>query len=191
MTILTILLSALFSGNILLSKFLDITLVNNLKKLDVALIITFMIIDVAFVSALIYYGLYAWVLLPLNLTFFGFVAMVMIIIIVAEVESAIVLKFFPKYYDQYSLYFPFVTMNALIPLVLMSITGPILPPLWVVLSNAIALPLGFVMILLLMIVYRERFDSLKRIPRSFQGLAITLLTLALIAMALLGLGGLA
>jgi electron transport complex protein RnfA len=191
MTIFTIFLSALFSGNILLSKFLDITLVNNLKKLDVALMVTFLIIDVAFVSSLLYYGLYAWVLLPLNLTFFGFVAMVIIIVIISEVESVLILKFFPTYYEKYSLYFPFVTMNALIPLVLMSITGPVLPPLWIVLSNAIALPLGFVMILLLMIVYRERFDSLKRIPRSFQGLAITLLTLALIAMALFGFGGLA
>jgi Na+-translocating ferredoxin:NAD+ oxidoreductase RnfA subunit len=41
-----------------------------------------------------------------------------------------------------------------------------------------------------MVIYQERLDRTSRIPGPFQGLSITLIILALIAMALVGLGGL-
>jgi Na+-translocating ferredoxin:NAD+ oxidoreductase RnfA subunit len=61
---------------------------------------------------------------------------------------------------------------------------------WDVIVSSLAVPFGFVMINLLMVIYQERLERTSRIPAPFQGLSITLIILALIAMGLIGLGGL-
>jgi Na+-translocating ferredoxin:NAD+ oxidoreductase RnfA subunit len=62
--------------------------------------------------------------------------------------------------------------------------------LWDVIATSLAVPSGFVMINLLMVIYQERLERTSRIPQPFQGLSITMIILALMAMALIGLGGL-
>jgi Na+-translocating ferredoxin:NAD+ oxidoreductase RnfA subunit len=86
-------------------------------------------------------------------------------------------------------YFPLVTTNAVITFVLMSFITSNLS-LWDVVVSSLAVPLGFVMINLLMVIYQERLETTSRIPGPCQGLSITLIILALMAMGLLGLGGL-
>jgi electron transport complex protein RnfA len=61
---------------------------------------------------------------------------------------------------------------------------------WDIIATSLAVPIGFVMINLLLVIYQERLERTSRIPKPFQGLSITLIILALMAMALIGLGGL-
>jgi Na+-translocating ferredoxin:NAD+ oxidoreductase RnfA subunit len=98
-------------------------------------------------------------------------------------------RFFPKWHETYGFYFPLVTTNAVITFVLMTLISGT-PTIWDIIVTSVAVPLGFVMINLLMVIYQERLDRTSRIPGPFQGLSITLIILALIAMALVGLGGL-
>ncbi len=189
MNLIHILFMGLIGGNIVLSQFIDITLLRNLRKLDVACVVGFLMVDVTLVSGLIFYGVYQWLLIPLNLTFLSFIFAVFVVAGVSQLEAWLVKRFFPKLFDQYGFYLPLVTTNAVITYVLMtSILTTV--NLWDMIATSLAVPLGFVMINMLMVIYQERLERTSRIPKPFQGLSMTLLMLALIAMALIGLGGL-
>jgi electron transport complex protein RnfA len=189
MNFISILLTAVIGGNIVLTQFVDISLLRNLRKLDVAFFVGMFMIDITLVSGLIFYGFYHLVLVPINLTFLSFLSSVMIIALVSQGEWWILKRFFPKWHEAYGFYFPLVTTNAVITFVLMSFITSNLS-LWDVVVSSLAVPLGFVMINLLMVIYQERLERTSRIPGPFQGLSITLIILALMAMGLLGLGGL-
>ena len=189
MNLMSVILTAVIGGNIVLTQFVDISLLRNLRKLDVAFFVGMFMIDITLVSGLIFYGFYHLVLVPINLTFLSFLSSVMIIALVSQGEWWILKRFFPKWHEAYGFYFPLVTTNAVITFVLMSLTTSNLS-LWDVIVSSLAVPLGFVMINLLMVIYQERLERTSRIPGPFQGLSITLIILALMAMGLLGLGGL-
>lgn len=189
MNILTIFLAGLISGNIVLTRFVDISLLRNLKKLNVALFVGFMMMDVTLVSGLIFYGFYHLMLVPFGFAYLGFLSAIMIIAGVSQLEAWIIKRFFPNWYEQYSFYFPLINTNAVIAFVLMTFVNPALG-WWDVMVTSLAVPLGFVMINVLMVIYQERLEKTSRIPQPFQGLSITFILLALVAMALIGLGGL-
>jgi Na+-translocating ferredoxin:NAD+ oxidoreductase subunit A len=189
MNLMSIILTAIIGGNIVLTQFVDISLLRNLRKLDVAFFVGMFMIDISLVSGLIFYAWYQWVLLPLSLTFLSFLSAVLIIALVSQLEWWALKRFFPKWHEAYGFYFPLVTTNAVITFVLMTlIIGT--PTIGDIIVTSVAVPLGFVMINLLMVIYQERLERTSRIPAPFQGLSITLIILALIAMGLLGLGGL-
>jgi electron transport complex protein RnfA len=189
MNLISILLTAVIGGNIVLTQFVDISLLRNLRKLDVAFFVGMFMIDITLVSGLVFYGVYQWVLIPMALTYLSFIAAVFIIALISQVEWAIIKRFFPKWHEAYSFYYPLVTTNAVITFVLMTLISGT-PTIWDIIVTSVAVPLGFVMINLLMVIYQERLERTSRIPAPFQGLSITLIILALIAMGLLGLGGL-
>jgi electron transport complex protein RnfA len=189
MNLMSVILTAIIGGNIVLTQFVDITLLRNLRKLDVAFFVGMFMIDITLVSGLIFYGIYHLVLVPMDVTFLSFLSSVMIIALVSQGEWWVLKRFFPKWHETYGFYFPLVTTNAVITFVLMSFITINLS-LWYVIVSSLAVPLGFVMINMLMVIYQERLDRTSRIPAPFQGLSITLIILALIVMGLVGLGGL-
>ena len=56
MNIVNLLLVGLIGGNIVLTQFIDISLLRNLRKLDVALFVGLLMIDVTLVSGVIFFG---------------------------------------------------------------------------------------------------------------------------------------
>jgi Na+-translocating ferredoxin:NAD+ oxidoreductase RnfA subunit len=188
MNFFPILLTAVIGGNLVLTTFIDISLLRNLKKLDVALVVGLVMMDVAFVSGILYYLLYQWVLVPLGFEFIGFLVIVLLIALVTAIEGWLIQKYLPKWYEKYHFYFPLVSINAVITFTLMQLTTPSWT-IWDVLVSSLAVPAGFVIITLLMVIYQERLEKTSRIPKPFQGMSMTLLLLALIAMALIGFGG--
>lgn len=189
MNLISILLTAVIGGNIVLTQFVDISLLRNLRKLDVAFFVGMFMIDITLVSGLIFYGWVQWVLMPLSWTFLSFISAVLIVALVSQLEFWVLKRFFPTWHEAYGFYFPLVTTNAVITFVLMTLISGT-PTIWDIIVTSVAVPLGFVMINLLMVIYQERLERTSRIPAPFQGLSITLIILALIAMGLLGLGGL-
>jgi electron transport complex protein RnfA len=189
MNIISVILTAVIGGNIVLTQFMDITLLRNLRKLDVAFFVGMFMIDITLVSGLIFYGVYNLILVPMDLTFLSFLFAVFIIALVSQGEWWIIKRFFPKWHEAYGFYFPLVTTNAVIAFVLMTLTSTNVS-IWDVVVSSLAVPLGFVMINMLLVIYQERLERTSRIPGPFQGLSITLIILALMAMGLLGLGGL-
>lgn len=189
MNIVNIFLVGLIGGNIVLTQFIDISLLRNLRKLDVAFVVGLVMIDVSLISGLIFYGVYYGLLIPLDLTFLSFISAVLIVAGVSQIEAWIVKKFFPTWYEKYGFYLPLVTTNAVITYILMTAIPSTLN-LWDIIATSLAVPIGFVMINMLLVIYQERLERTSRIPKPFQGLSMTFIILALMAMALIGLGGL-
>jgi len=188
MNLMQVILTAMIGGNLVLTTFVDISLMRNLRKLDVAFFVGLMMIDIAFISGLSYYLIYTFFLLPLGFEFLGFLIIVLIIAGVTSLEAWILKRFLPTWYERYSFYIPLVSVNAVITLTLMQImTGTW--TFWDVVVSSLAVPAGFVMITMLMVIFQERLEKTSRIPKPFQGLSMTFILLALIAMALLGFGG--
>jgi Na+-translocating ferredoxin:NAD+ oxidoreductase RnfA subunit len=188
MNLFNVIITALIGGNIVLSKFVDVSYLRNLRKLDVALFVGFFMMDVALVSGILYFLVYHFFLVPFGFPFIGFLVAVLIIALVAEGERWGIEKFFPSWYEKYGFYFPLISINAVITYVLLQFQGPT-TTLWDVIVLSLAVPAGFVIINLLMVVFQERLEKLNRVPKVFQGLSMTFLLLALMAMALVGLGG--
>lgn len=188
MNLLSVIITALIGGNIVLTTFIDITYLRNLRKLDVALFVGFFMMDVTLISGILYFLVYHLFLVPLGFGFLGFLVAVLIIALVAEGERWGIQRFLPSWYEKYGFYFPLISINAVITFVLLQFQGPA-TSIWDVIVFSLAVPLGFVMINLLMVVYQERLEKLNRVPKVFQGLSMTFILLALIAMALVGLGG--
>ena len=189
MNLWALFLTGLLGGNLVLSQFVDITLLRNLRKLDVAFFVGIFMVDVTFVSGIIFYGLYQFVLVPNGFSYLGFLLAMLIIALVSQGEQQLIKKFFPTWYERYQFYFPLITTNAVIAFVLMTFTE-MNTTIWEVMVSSLAVPVGFVMINLLMVIYQERLEKTSRIPFPFQGLGITFILLALITMAIIGLGGL-
>ena len=188
MNVLSVILTALVGGNIVLSQFIDISLIRNLRKLDVAFFVGMFMLDVSLGSGLMFYGVYHLLLVPFELTFLAFLTAILVIGGVNQLEGWILKRFFPKWFEAYGFYLPLIGTNVVITFVLMSLLAPNVT-IWDVVVSSLAVPLGFVMINLLMVVYQERLEKTSKIPGPFQGLSITFILLALIAMALLGFGG--
>jgi Na+-translocating ferredoxin:NAD+ oxidoreductase RnfA subunit len=188
MNILQVIFTAMIGGNLVLTTFVDISLMRNLRKLDVAFFVGLMMIDVAVVSGISYYLIYIIFLGPLGFEFLGFLVLVLLIAGVTSLEAWILKRFLPTWYETYSFYMPLVSVNAVITLTLMQMmTGSW--TFWDVVVSSLAVPAGFVMITMLMVIFQERLEKTSRIPKPFQGLSMTFILLALIAMALLGFGG--
>jgi Na+-translocating ferredoxin:NAD+ oxidoreductase RnfA subunit len=189
MNLWALFLTGLLGGNLVLSQFVDITLLRNLRKLDVAFFVGIFMVDITFVSGILFYGLYHFVLVPNGFTYLGFLLAMLIIALVSQGEQQLIKKFFPTWFERYQFYFPLITTNAVIAFVLMTFTE-VNTTIWEVMVSSLAVPLGFVMINLLIVIYQERLEKTSRIPVPFQGLGITFILLALITMAIIGLGGL-
>jgi len=95
MNLISILLTAVIGGNIVLTQFVDITLLRNLRKLDVAFFVGMFMIDITLVSGLLFYGLYHWVLVPMDITFLSFIVAVLVIASVSQLEWWGLKRFFP------------------------------------------------------------------------------------------------
>ncbi len=189
MNLWALMLTGLLGGNIVLSQFVDITLLRNLRKLDVAFFVGMFMVDITFVSGILFYGFYHLILVPNGFAFLAFLSALLIIALVSQLEQVVLKKFFPTWYERYQFYFPLITTNAVLAFVLMTFTNMNIT-IWEVMVSSLAVPAGFVMINVLMVVYQERLEKTSHIPVPFQGLGITFILLALITMAIIGLGGL-
>lgn len=188
MNLISIFLSAILGGNLLLTQFLDISLLQNIKKPNVAIFIGVAMTVITLMTGLMFYPLYLFLLVPNSLGYMSFLLIVILIAFLTEIIQSLVKRYVPKIEDSYGFYFPLISTNVIIAYVVLLLTQTsfaFLP--W--LMTLIALPIGVMLSMLMILVYIERLEKVNRTPLPFKGLAITLILLSLIGMVLVGFGG--
>jgi len=188
MNLIMLIFSALLGGNLLITQFLDISLLQNIKKTNVAFFIGLSMSVVTLITGLIFYPIYTYLLLPNRLGYLSFLIIVILIAFITEIGETLLKRYQPKLDEAYGFYLPLISTNVIIAYIVLLLTSTSFTFLaWV--TTLISLPIGVMLTMVMILVYLERLEKVNRTPLPFKGLAITLILLSLIGMVIVGFGG--
>jgi len=189
-TFVSIFLAALLTDNFVLSRFLGICpFLGVSKKLDTALGMSIAVTFVMVIATILTWPIQTFILTPNDLGYLQTLVFVLIIATFVQFVSIILQKFFVGIYNSLGIFLPLMTTNcAILGVVILNI-GDNFTFLQSII-NSLGAGLGFLLAMILFAGIRGRLET-SPIPKSLQGLPITLIAAAFIAIVFLGFSGLA
>ncbi len=188
MEILGIVISAILTDNIVLSKTLGICpFLGVSKKLDSALGMGFAVTFVLAISTLVCYALYQ-LLVFLGYEYLQTIVFILIIAALVQLLDIILKKLSPSLYNALGVYLALITTNCCV----LGTANDVISngyDLFTALIHAICVGIGFTVSLILMAGVRSKTEIAKT-PKSFKGLPLALITAGIMAMAFSGFQGL-
>ena len=191
--ILGILISALLTQNFILVKFYGICpFMGVSKKIDTALGMGMAVTFVMALASAACYGINL-ILIALDLEYMQTVVFILAIASIVQVVEMFLKKSVPALYKALGVFLPLITTNCAVLGVTMLVLekGAADPSFGYVesLVNAFGAGIGFLVAMVLFAGVRERLERCD-IPKSLQGLPITLVAASLVAVSFLGFNGL-
>ena len=189
--IITIVISALFVSNIILSSFLGICpFLGISKKPSNAIGMGFALIFVVTMSAIICYGIERLILQPLGLDYLQLIVFILVIASFVQLVEFFMKKYMKGLYKALGIYLPLITTNCVVFFVAQTVASYTMTRngnVWeysflTMLIYAIATAVGYMLVITLFSFIRVRIDS-QETPRPFAGNAIALITTALMVLA--------
>lgn len=187
--LLTLAFAAIFIENVVLTKFLGMCPIMGVsKKLDSAIGMSFAVLFVILGSSILTWSIYEFVLdTELNLQYMDLLVFILIIAAFVQFTELFIKKASPALYKSLGIFLPLITTNCVVLYVaLENIARGFNFTEMLVYSTAV--PLGFMLILVIFASIRERLDSADT-PKAFAGGPIALVTLAIMSLAFSGLAG--
>ncbi len=188
MELVTLFISAVLINNIILTKYLGVCpFLGVSKSVKSSFGMGLAVIFVIFSSSIITYGLYYQVLVPYKMEYLDLITFILIIASLVQFVEMVIKKFSPALYKALGVYLPLITTNcAVLGTALLNIREGY--NFSQMLVNSIAVPIGFMLVMLIFATIRERLE-LANTPKHFKGNGISLITAALMAMVMLGFAG--
>lgn len=191
-----ILLAAILTNNILLSKFLGMcSFIAISRDLRTAWGMGVAVTLVTFTTSLLNYGIYYGVLVkdaPLcgaDLTYLTFLVLIMVIAGFVQLVEMVIERFSPVLYYKLGIFLPLITVNcAILGVNLLMIDSDRQFNLVQTAAYALGSGMGWLLAICLMAGLRKRLEYAD-VPKPLQGLGITLLITGLMAMAFMGFAG--
>lgn len=189
--IITMVISALFVSNIILSSFLGICpFLGISKKPSNAIGMGFALIFVVTMSAIICYGIERLILQPLGLDYLQLIVFILVIASFVQLVEFFMKKYMKSLYKALGIYLPLITTNCVVLFVAQTVAAYTMTRNGIVweysfltmLIYAIATAVGYMLVITLFSFIRVRIDS-QETPRPFAGNAIALITTALMVLA--------
>ena len=186
-TIASILLAAILTNNMVLSKFLGICpFLGVSKKTDTALSMSIAVTLVMVVSAAVTWPIYHYILYP-DYTYLETIVFILVIAAIVQLIEIVLKRYIKPVYNSLGIYLPLITTNcAVIGNTMLNITNGL--GFVQSLANAFGAGLGFMLAMLLFSGVRERLETAD-IPEFLKGLPITLVAAALVSLSFLGFAG--
>ena len=189
MNLFALFISLMLVNNVILSKFYAICpLIGVSKKAENALSMGIAVTFVIFVSSIITYLLYYWVLVPLHIEYMDLITLILVIASLVQFVEMFLKKTSPAIYKAMGVYLPLITTNcAVLGVALDNISAG-----YNFIEAAVAglaVPLGFTLVIYTFATIREKLE-IATTPEGFKGVPIALITAAIMACAFAGLGGL-
>ena len=183
--LLSIFLAAILTNNYILSKFLGICpFLGVSKKLDTAVSMSAAVIVVMVVATAVTWPIQTLLLDPLGL---GYLQTIVFILIIAALVP-FMKKNMPPLYQALGVYLPLITTNcAVLGVTTLNISSGY--NYIESLINSFGSGVGFLVAMVLFAGVRGRLETAD-IPKSLQGLPITLVSASIVACSFLGFGGL-
>ena len=186
-SIASILLAAILTNNMVLSKFLGICpFLGVSKKTDTALSMSIAVTLVMVVSTAVTWPIYHFILSP-NYTYLETIVFILVIAAIVQFIEIALKRYIKPIYNALGIYLPLITTNcAVLGITMLNITNGL--GFVQSLANAFGAGLGFMLAMLLFSGVRERLETAD-IPEFLKGLPITLVAAALVSLSFLGFAG--
>ena len=186
--LLIILMSAVLVDNYVLNRFLGICpFLGVSKKVESAFGMGVAVIFVMTLTSAIAYALHHWVLVPLGLEFLTTIVFILIIASLVQILEIILKRFSPALHQGLGVYLPLITTNcAVLGVAINNISDGYNFVESIV--SSLGCGLGFLLAMVLFSGLRSRIDE-SEVPKSFRGVAITLVAASFISLAFMGLAG--
>lgn len=182
-------INGMLINNVTLSRFYGLCpFLGVSKKTSSALGMGVAVICVILVAAVICWPIYNYILVPANIPFMDTITYILVIASLVQLIEMIIKKYSPSLYKALGVYLPLITTNCAVLGVAQGNTDEALSFVDSM-ANALGTGIGFAVIIFVFATIRYRLDS-ANIPRAFKGIPIALITAAIMAIALMGLGGL-
>jgi electron transport complex protein RnfA len=192
MTLLAATIGALLVNNVVMTQFLGMCPFLGVgKRMDTALGMGGAVIFVITLATILCYLAQVLLLEPLGIEFMQIVVfMLLIAALVQSVELAL-RKISPPLYRALGIYLPLITTNCVVlavPLLIMRQRAAGGMDLGIGVAYGVCTAAGFALALVLFAGIRERLEQ-ARVPESFKGMPIALITAGLLALAFMGFAG--
>lgn len=186
-SIASILLAAILTNNMVLSKFLGICpFLGVSKKTDTALSMSIAVTLVMVVSTAVTWPIYHFILSP-DYTYLETIVFILVIAAIVQFIEIVLKRYIKPIYNALGIYLPLITTNcAVLGITMLNITSEL--GFVQSLVNALGAGLGFMLAMLLFSGVRERLETAD-IPEFLKGLPITLVAAALVSLSFLGFAG--
>ena len=187
--LLSIFLAAILTNNYILSKFLGICpFLGVSKKLDTAVSMSAAVIVVMVVATAVTWPIQTLLLDPLGLGYLQTIVFILIIAALVQFIETFMKKNMPPLYQALGVYLPLITTNcAVLGVTTLNISSGY--NYIESLINSFGSGVGFLVAMVLFAGVRGRLETAD-IPKSLQGLPITLVSASIVASSFLGFGGL-
>lgn len=188
--IVTILLAGIMTENMVLAKFMGICpFLGVSKKVNTAFSMSLAVIFVMLMATAVTYPIYTGLLIPNGLEYLQTIVFILIIAALVQLVEIVLKKFVPPLYSALGIYLPLITTNcAVLGITLLNFTSPRIETYFEALFNALGAGLGFLAAMLIFAGVRTRLES-SNIPKSLEGLPITLIAAAIVSLSFLGFSG--
>ncbi len=186
--LITIFLAGILTENMVLSKFLGICpFLGVSKKVNTALSMSVAVIFVMLMATLVTYPVYAYLLLPFGLEYLQTIVFILIIAALVQLVEIVLKKYSQPIYKALGVYLPLITTNcAVLGITLLHFTKDY--TYLQAIFNALGAGAGFLVAMVLFAGIRGKLEKCD-IPKSLQGLPITLMAASIVALSFLGFGG--
>ncbi len=195
MSVFTIVLSAIFTENFVLSKFMGCCpFLGVSKKLGSAVGMGLAVIFVMVCSTAITYPIHMLVLLPHDLAYLQTMAFILIIAVFVQLVEIILRKALPPLYKALGVYLPLITTNcAVLGVTILNVDlfagcATFAEGYLKALLYAACAGIGFTLALILFAGVRERLETAD-IPTFFQGIPATLVAASIVSLSFLAFSG--
>ena len=188
MEYLLIFISAIFVNNIVLSEFLGICpFLCVSKKIDTAIGMGGAIAFVLTLATIITWCVQKYVLDAFGLQYLQTLSFILVIAALVQMVEIILKKVSPALYQALGIFLPLITTNCAVLGVAILVIQKDFNLLQSVVY-AFSTALGFALALIVFAGFREQ-QALVRIPKGMQGIAIVMVTAALLSLAFMGFSG--
>ena len=188
MQYLLIFISAIFVNNIVLSQFLGICpFLGVSKKIDTAIGMGGAIAFVLTLATIITWCVQKYVLDAFGLQYLQTLSFILVIAALVQMVEIILKKVSPALYQALGIFLPLITTNCAVLGVAILVIQKDFNLLQSVVY-AFSTALGFALALIVFAGIREQ-QALVRIPKGMQGIAIVMVTAALLSLAFMGFSG--
>jgi electron transport complex protein RnfA len=188
-SLILILISAVFVNNFVLARFLGICpFLGVPKKVETAIGMGMAVIFVMTVASVVTWFIHYFILTAFNLEYLQTIAFILVIASLVQLVEMIVQKTSPVLYQSLGIFLPLITTNcAVLGVAVLNIQNSYDFIESVVF--ALGAGIGFTLAMVLFAGLRERID-LCPVPDCFRGTAIALITAGLLSLAFMGFAGL-
>lgn len=188
--LLMITMSVILVDNFVLSKFLGICpFLGVSKKIDSAVGMGLAVIFVMVLATAVTWPIQILVLDPNGIGYLQTVVFILVIASLVQLLEMILKKYVPSLYQSLGVYLPLITTNcAVLGVTVLNITESynFIESIF----NSLGGGIGFLLAMVLFAGLRGKLETNSKIPPSFQGIPITLITASILSLSFMGFAGL-